>query len=147
MGVGGGRVELGLWGGGNSTLQVGLGAGWLASTPPVLHFPSPPPPTPPKTANLASVRAWRTLSAVSTAELVVAPSAEELSPLFILVTPTGALARETPPPADILFPLLSHLVQMVRLYRVACQSPFGCLGVTGGLMACEGPPTFPAHGH
>lgn len=27
--MGGGRVELGLWGGGNSTLRVGLGAGWL----------------------------------------------------------------------------------------------------------------------
>lgn len=34
-----------------------------------------------KTANLASVRAWRTLSADSTAELVVAWSAKELSPL------------------------------------------------------------------
>ena len=48
---------------------------------------------------------------------------------------------------DILFPLLSHFVQMVRLYGVACQSPFGRLGVTAGLMAREGPPTFPAHGH
>lgn len=48
---------------------------------------------------------------------------------------------------DILFPLLSHLVQMVRLYGVVCQSPFGRLGVTAGLMAREGPLTFPAHGH
>lgn len=48
---------------------------------------------------------------------------------------------------DILFPLLSHLVQMVRLHGVACQSPFGRRGVTGGLMAREGPPTSPAHGH
>jgi len=48
---------------------------------------------------------------------------------------------------DILFPLLSHLVQMVRLYGVACQSPFGCLCVTAGPVARERPPTFPAHGH
>lgn len=48
---------------------------------------------------------------------------------------------------DILFPLLPHLVQMVRLYGVACQSPFGRRKVTAGLMAREGPPTFPAHGH
>ncbi len=48
---------------------------------------------------------------------------------------------------DILFPLLPHLVQMVRLYGVVCQSPFGHLDVTAGLMAREGPPTSPAHGH
>lgn len=57
-------------------------------------FPSLPPPPPPptlllpKTANLASVRAWRTLSAVSTAELVVAPSAEELSLLVSVAAVT-----------------------------------------------------------
>lgn len=40
------------------------------------------------------------------------------------------------------FPLLSHLVQMVRLYRTACQSLFGRLDVTAALMAREGPLTY-----
>lgn len=47
---------------------------------------------------------------------------------------------------DNLFPLLSHLVQMVKLYGVACQSPFGRLDVTAGPMAREGPPTRAATG-
>lgn len=47
---------------------------------------------------------------------------------------------------DNLFPLLSHLVQMVKLYGVACQSPFGRLHVTAGPMAREGPPTRAATG-
>lgn len=71
-----------------------------SSFPPCLppSLPSFISPPPPKTANLASVRAWRTLSAVSTAELVVAPSAEELSPLVSVAvatqSPACSLIRE-----------------------------------------------------
>lgn len=48
---------------------------------------------------------------------------------------------------DILFALLSHLVQMVRLYGAARRFPFGRFDVTVALMAHEGSLTSPAHGH
>lgn len=59
------------------------------------HHTSPHPSSPTETASLASVRAWRTLSTVSTAELVVAPSGEELSSLVIV-------GEVTQPPACLL---------------------------------------------
>lgn len=65
----------------------------ITTTSYLLVFPLPSSiAPPPKTANLASVRAWRTLSAVSTAELVVAPSAEELSPLVSVAVTTQSPA-------------------------------------------------------
>lgn len=76
-------------------------------TPPWIHTTSSVPALPPaphllhlsssSAANLASVRAWRTLSAVSTAELVVAWSAEELSPpvsvAAVTQSPASSLIR------------------------------------------------------
>ena len=56
------------------------------------------------------------------------------------ISPSPLVPPDLP---DILFPLLSHLVQMVRPYGVACQSPFAQRSVTAGLMAREGPPTPP----
>lgn len=61
-------------------------------------------------------------------------------PLSFSISPSPLVPPDLP---DILFPLLSHLVQMVRPYGVACQSPFAQRSVTAGLIVREGPPTPP----